>query len=190
MSDADLPHEALEHDQAGEWYRDRQVALLIGVLAVLLALTEILSQQTQVRAVQNNIEASNHWAFFQAKAERETTYSVAADAIGALLPIASEAQRPVLEKTLGKWREASAKLHDDPEKQSGTVQLFNSAKAAEAERDMAEKKHSRYELATAALHIGIVLASASIVTRMPALVKGALGLATLSVLLVIAALVA
>jgi len=187
MSEHELPHEIVEEE--AELHRDKRVALWIGAFAVMLALAEILGQRAQVTALQSNIEASNQWAFFQAKAERETTYGVAVDTLGALLPILPDAPRREASAKIEKWRAASAKLHDDPEKKNGTVQLYERAKEAEKERDRAERKHNRYELAGAGLHIAIVLASASIITGLPLLLTVAQGLSAVSVLMALLGLV-
>jgi hypothetical protein len=189
VDDYELPSEAIE-EKNEEAFRDKNVALLISILAVFLALTEILSQQSQVMAVQKNIEASNQWAFFQGKAERESTYTLAIDLLEALRPNLNADTQHNAQENIQKWRAINAKLHDDPEKHAGTVQLFERAKAAEAERDRAEVKHGRYELASAALHIGIVLASASIITEMSALITGSIGLTIGAIILIIAGFIA
>ena len=64
----------------------------------------------------------------------------------------------------------------------GTEQLADKAKHAEEERDLATAKYHHFELASAAFQIGIVLASATIITGMLALawVSGLLTLAGLS----------
>lgn len=186
MSEHELPHE-IEEDSL-ELNRDKRVALLIGVLAVLLALTEMLGQKAQMSALQHNIEAANQWAFFQAKAERETTYAVAIEAFSAVLPAIPENARAAAQQSIDKWHATSAKLHDDPERRTGTLQLHQRAKEAEELRNKAERKHSRYELASAALHIGIVLASASIITGMASFVTAALSLAGISAILTLAGL--
>ena len=62
--------------------------------------------------------------------------------------------------------------------------LFRSAKAQEEDRDLAMAKYHHYEVASAAFQIGIVLASAAVITEMIALAwfSGLLGVAGLAVL--------
>ena len=57
---------------------NKKVALLISVLALMLAVAEILGQSAQTKTLQSNIEASNLWAFFQAKTIRKTVAETAA----------------------------------------------------------------------------------------------------------------
>src|SRR6266705_4250277 len=52
---------------------NKKVALFIAVLALVLAFAETLGKGAQTRALANHIEASNLWAFFQAKTIRQTT---------------------------------------------------------------------------------------------------------------------
>ena len=67
----------------------------------------------------------------------------------------------------------------EPETGEGQDQLSERAKHAEEERDLAEAKYHHFELASAAFQIGIVLASATIITGIIALswVSGLLAVA-------------
>src|SRR5262245_46586048 len=57
------------------------VALLISVLALVLAFSETLGKSAQTNALSSNIEASNLWAFFQAKTIRQTVLRTAAEEV-------------------------------------------------------------------------------------------------------------
>lgn len=58
----------------------KKIALLIAVLALVLAISETLAKSAQTSALSYNIEASNLWAFFQAKTIRMTQLRTAAEA--------------------------------------------------------------------------------------------------------------
>ena len=45
---------------------NKKVAMFISILAVVLAFSETLGKSAQILAISLNIEASNHWALFQA----------------------------------------------------------------------------------------------------------------------------
>ena len=51
---------------------NKQIALLIAVIALFLALSETFGKSAQTSAISENVEASNLWAFFQAKTIRKT----------------------------------------------------------------------------------------------------------------------
>jgi hypothetical protein len=151
---------------------NKGVALLIAVLALVLAFSETLGKAAQTSATAANIEASNLWAFFQAKTIRQTTLRTAAEAMEAANP--AEAAK----KQIVKWKETAERYQSEPETNEGRKELAARAKVAEQKRDRGMAAYHHYEVASAAVQIAIVLASASIITTIPALVwiAGALGL--------------
>src|SRR5215813_1245186 len=58
--------------------RNKKIALLIAVIALFLAFSETLGKSAQTAALSYNVEASNLWAFFQAKTIRRTRVETAA----------------------------------------------------------------------------------------------------------------
>ena len=151
---------------------NKGVALLIAILALVLAFSETLGKGAQTAALAMNIEASNLWAFFQAKTIRQTVLRTAAEELE-LTASNSESSK----KQVAKWRETAQRYQNEPETGEGRDQLAARAKEAEKKRDRSMAAYHHYELASAAVQIAIVLASASIITTMPALVwvAGALG---------------
>jgi plasmid stabilization system protein ParE len=154
---------------------NKGVALLISVLALVLAFSETLGKSAQTAALASNIEASNLWAFFQAKTIRQTTLRTAAEQTELLN--ANEASK----KQIAKWRDTAQRYQSEPETGEGRDQLAARAKEAEKKRDTSMAAYHHYELASAAVQIAIVLASASIITAMVALVWLAAGLGVLGV---------
>jgi Domain of unknown function (DUF4337) len=171
--------ETSEHtkEAAGE---NRKIALLIAVIALCLALSETLGKGAQTESIAKNVEASNLWAFFQAKTIRRTTVQTAAEqsrlSLGAL---SDDAAKAVLQKQIDDWQKTAARYRSEPETGEGSEQLSERAKHAEEERELATAKYHHFELASAAFQIGIVLASATIITGMIVLawISGLLALA-------------
>jgi hypothetical protein len=161
---------------------NKTVALFIGVLALFLAVSETLGKSAQTAALSYNIEASNLWSFFQAKNIRRTVVLTAAEAMAIDAAAASEANKPALTKQIETWRSVAARYRSEPDVQEGTVELAERAKAAEKKRDTALARHHHYEVASAAFQIGIVLASATVITGMIALTWVALGLGGLGLI--------
>ena len=56
---------------------NKKVALLIAVLALFLAFSETLGKSAQTAALNDQIESSNLWSFFQAKNIRRSANEVA-----------------------------------------------------------------------------------------------------------------
>ena len=152
---------------------NKGVALLISVLALVLAFSETLGKGAQTSALALNIEASNLWAFFQAKTIRQTVLRTAAEEVEV-----SGAKSESAKKQMGKWRDTAQRYQSEPETGEGRDQLAARAKEAEKKRDRSMAAYHHYELASAAVQIAIVLASASIITSIGALfwTAGVLGL--------------
>jgi len=164
----------VEIEGAGEISTEnKEIALLIAVLALMLAIAELLGGSAQTRSVQSNIEAANLWSFYQAKAIRSAQLESAIELAEADMPvIAEQHQREAREALITKWKGKIEHYENDPKTKEGREQLKERAGEAERERDLFEKKHARYEIAIGAFHIAIVLASASIITGLPILIYG------------------
>jgi hypothetical protein len=162
---------------------NRKIALLIAVIALCLALSETLGKGAQTESISKNVEASNLWAFFQAKSIRRTVVQTASDQsrLG-LNTVGDDAAKAQLQKQIDEWQKTAARYRSEPETGEGSEQLSERAKHAEEERDLATAKYHHFELASAAFQIAIVLASATIIT-------GILALAWVSGLLTMAGIV-
>jgi len=172
--------ESMEHAEHAEHAsgENKRIALLIAVIALCLALSETLGKGAQTESIAKNVEASNLWAFFQAKSIRRTTVQTAAEQTKLALP-SDEAAKAAVQKQIDDWQKTTARYRSDPETGEGTEQLSERAKHAEEERDLATAKYHHFELASGAFQIGIVLASATIITGIVALawISGLLTLA-------------
>lgn len=172
-------HKEVEHAEHLEHIsgQNKQIALLIAVIALFLAFSETLGKSAQTAAISDNVEASNLWAFFQAKTIRMTTLTTAAETRKIDLESASDAAiKEAMAKQIDTWQKTSARYNDEPETNEGRKQLASRAVSAEKKRDTALAKYHHYEVASAAFQIGIVLASATVITGIIALSWLAIGL--------------
>jgi hypothetical protein len=94
-----------------------------------------------------------------------------------------DAAKAALQKQIDEWQKTAARYRSEPETGEGSEQLSERAKRAGEERELAEAKYHHFELASAAFQIGIVLASATIITGMIALawISGLLALAGIGI---------
>ncbi len=172
-------HENLEHAEHAEHAgrSNKQIALLISVLALFLAFSETLGKAAQTEGISLNIKASDTWNFFQAKTIRQTTLRTAAEGMATELPTApSDEARGAMTKQIDAWRATVARYESDPAVRDGRKELREMAEKYEHERDTALARYHHYEVASAALQIGIVLASAAVITGIGALAFAAGGL--------------
>jgi hypothetical protein len=174
-------HETIEKAQEGEHgqYFNRRIALLIAVLALFLSFSETLGKSAQTEAIDANVKSSDTWAFFQAKDIRRTTLNTAADQTALLAAtMADPAAKAAVDKQIEAWRATAARYESDPKTGEGRKELAERAKKQEEERELAMAKYHHYELASAAFQVGIVLASAAVITGIAALawLGGGLGI--------------
>ena len=179
-------HENLEHAEhaqhaAHEGGHNKQIALIISVLALFLAFSETFGKSAQTAALNFQIEASNLWNFFQAKNIRRTLTIVASET--AKIDAATtgdETRKTALAKQIDTWTKTAERYRSEPDaggpgKGEGTKELAERAKAMEKDRDLQLNKYHNFEFASAAFQIGIVLCSAAVITNMMVLAFAAIG---------------
>ena len=187
------PHENLEHAEhaqhaAHEGGRDnKKIALIISVLALCLAFSETFGKSAQTAALNLQIEASNLWNFMQAKTIRRTFTIVQGEAAKIEAATAEGTRKAALEKQIDEWTKTAARYQSEPEagggKGEGTRELMRRALEKEKERDLQFNRYHNFEFASAAFQIGIVLASAAVITSIVALAYGAMCVGLVGVLL-------
>jgi hypothetical protein len=160
-------HEQMEKAEHAEHASrsNKKVALVISVLALFLAFSETLGKSAQTEALSLNIKSSDTWNFFQAKTIRQTTLRTAAEEMAVELPLApNDEARASMAKQIEAWRQTVARYESDPKEKDGRKELRAQAEKYEHDRDTALARYHHYEVASAAYQIGIVLASAAVIT--------------------------
>jgi hypothetical protein len=150
---------------------NKRMALVIAILALFLAFAETAGKSSQTAALNAQMEASNMWSFFQAKNARRTSNLIAAEQANlALASAVTPEQRAAMEKQIAEWNQTAARYRSEPDaadgKGEGTEDLSRRAVDAEHLRDEMLSKYHNYEFASAAFQIGIVIASAAVITGM------------------------
>ena len=172
-------HEKVEHaaggaHAGGHGAPNRGVGLLIAALAAALALAEAAGGGAQTEALDRNVEASNLWAFYQAKTIRMTIVRTAAEA-ARLQPGAGAGEQ------LDAWERTAARYESEPGTGEGREELAARAGTAEAARARALAAYHLYEYGSAAFQLAIVLASATVITGVAALALAAGGLGVVGI---------
>jgi hypothetical protein len=170
------PHEEAAHATHGASAENRRLALLIAVLALFLAISETLGKAAQTQAVTRNVEASNLWAFFQAKTVRQTVLRTAVEEGKLRAPGLDGSSRAALDEQLADWNRTLDRWESEPATGEGRKELTVRARRAEDLRDRSMAAYHAYEYGSAAFQVAIVVASASIITGVPALAFGAIAL--------------
>jgi hypothetical protein len=180
--------------------QNKKIALLIAVIALFLAFSETLGKSAQTAALSYNVEASNLWAFYQAKTIRQTTLQASTELLKLELTkvdggSSSDAIKKAMTERIDTWAKQAARYESEPMNRptpkeinldppygEGRRELSALALAAQAKRDTALERYHHYEVASAAYQIGIVLASAAVITGMLALAYAAAGLGVIGLI--------
>ncbi|MBF0155092.1 MAG: DUF4337 domain-containing protein [Magnetococcales bacterium] len=182
-------HEMMHHaahggheDHAGQGHgasnRNKLIAVLISIMACILSIVEIGANSSQNTSLAANIDASNLWAFYQAKTVRMTLTRSFSEMLETTIPDGLSVDKSAAwKKRIADFQATSQRMDSEPQTGEGRKELMVKAKAAEALHKKALHAYHLYEYSAAAMQIGIVLASASAATGVLALLYLASGLA-------------
>ncbi len=158
-------------DEAANRFRNR-AALLIAVLAAVLAIGGLGGGNATDDMIGENIHASDTWAFYQAKNQRQTMYELAVDDLEARLaaPGLDAAARTNLEGRLARYRATVARYDSEPDPEApndplrgeGLTQLRARAQAHVAAREVAAARDDNFDFAEVFLQLALVLGSIAI----------------------------
>jgi hypothetical protein len=184
---ADEVAELMDRDRETDRFKQR-AAIAIAILAMLLAITGLGGQNATKEALNSNILASNHYNFFQAKNMRQTSFTLAADALELAFgndPTLPDPARASLKAKIEQYRKTAARYESEPETQEGKKELLARAREQENRRDHALRQDPYFDYAEALLQIAIVLISVAIVAEVTWLSFLGGGLGILGALLMI-----
>jgi len=137
----------------------RRVALTTAVYAVVLAIASLGGNNSMKEALLSQQEATNQWAYYQAKVVREHL-----NRANKLLVEAQLAEPSPLRGAEREKFDALMKKYADEEKRMNADKkdIEKEARKFEASRDVAKRKDPYFDYAEVFLQIAIVLASVSI----------------------------
>ena len=169
----------MEIEIEGHGTRNKRIGILIALMATALAFTEMAARNADTDVVRETVEASDTWAFFQAKTIRAAMLRADARALQletAGRPGTDETQ---IASTIADWQAIAAREDSEPSTGEGRKELAAKAQGIEKHRDDRNAAKETYELGSGALELGILLASSAIVTGLLplAFVGGAFGVA-------------
>ena len=180
-------HENLEHAEHAEHAShggNKKIALLISVLALFLAFSETLGKSAQTAAITDNVTANDLWAFFQAKTHPQdhSEHGGRAVADRGRSRHRSRRQSAACQDHRGLEDDTANAMTTNRKAAKAASSSWPSAQEAEHKRELAMARYHNYEFASAAFQIGIVLASAQVITSMVVLgwLSGLLGVAGLA----------
>ncbi len=144
----------------------QEAAIIIGVLAMMLAITSVGGANTGKEMVNSNIQASDTYAFYQAKNIRQTNTQLASDQLEALMvtqPNLSPEAKATIQKRLDAYKATIERYESDPKTGEGKKELLAKAQHFDELRNHAQEQDPNFDFAEALFQISIVLGSVSIV---------------------------
>ena len=156
----------MEHEPEIETHSPvtKRIGIAIGIMATVLAFTEMAARNADSDVLRESVEASDTWAFFQAKSIRAAMLRADARALEAETSGQSQADATKVSATIKEWNEAAAHEDSEPSTGEGRKELAVKAQAIEKHRDERNAAKETYEYSSGALELGILLASSAIVT--------------------------
>jgi hypothetical protein len=148
-------------------------ALLVAFLAAGLALSEQGAKHAEIRVQQFSIDAADAWSQYQAKSTRAAIAKDLAGVVAALEAGSEPAAAGRRERVLEELRRDQERYENDPK--DGKEAVAHRAKELEHGREHALEETHAYHNGSAAMQLGIVLATASAITRSRLLLVMALG---------------
>ena len=145
---------AEEHEHGGEPWT-LPVAVTLAILAVLVAMATLLGHRAATEELLLQTQASDQWAFFQAKNIRLHEMQAVADILGAVQPMDKDRTEEMREQYL-KEVERYDKEKDE---------ISEKAKELENEREMVSRREDRYDAAEVILEIALIICSLTLLTK-------------------------
>jgi hypothetical protein len=161
-------------------------AIYLGVVAMLLAIASLGGANATKAMLNANIQASDTYAFYQAKYLRQTTYRLVADQLEAVLATQADLapqRRDKIAQEVARYRQRADGFESEPKTGTGKQELLAKARSWEQKRDRAARQDPNFDLAEALFQIAIVLGAVSIVADARWLVGLSSVLTALAVLL-------
>jgi hypothetical protein len=161
MEEIELPN-IKELEEAREKGFTRRVALVTAIFAVALAITSLGGNKAMKEMLLAQQEASNQWAYYQAKVIREHLYRSQSLLLEAQLLERGNAMKPQVREQI----ESLMKKAGDEATRFATEKkgVEEEARKFERERDVYRAKDPYFEYAEGLLQIAIVMASIAILS--------------------------
>ena len=171
--------------------KNKRIGILIAIMAAVLALVEAGGNNAAQDALRGTIEATDTWAFYQAKTIRMTTLNAQARSLELeAMDVRKGPRLEEMKKTIEEWRATANRYDSDPQGGEGRKELLAKARKIEAERDDFAAANGVFDLSSSALQLAILLASASVVTSLVWLAWLGAGLGAIGGILGVLAVVA
>jgi hypothetical protein len=166
------------HGGREEYRYTLPVSLTISTLAVLVAGATLLGHRAHTEELLLQSQATDQWAYYQAKNIRLHEMQGIADLLGALAP----SERKETAVVRDKYLKEVERYQNDKEN------ISEKAKDLEKERDVISRRADRFDGGEALLEVGLVICSITLLTKRRAFWFGGMFVGALGVLMALTGL--
>ncbi|HXJ04125.1 MAG TPA: DUF4337 domain-containing protein [Candidatus Acidoferrum sp.] len=131
------------------------VSVTIAILAVFVAAATLLGHRAHTEELLLQSQATDQWAYYQAKNIRLHEMESVADLLGALAPKDNEKAATMHEK----YRKEVERYEGDKD------DIGEKAKELEKERDLVSRRADRFDGGEALIEVGLVICSMTLLTK-------------------------
>ena len=151
----EVMEEATEEHEHGAEPWTLPVAVTLAILAVLVAMATLMGHRAATEELLLQTQASDQWAFFQAKNIRLHEMQGVADILGTVAPVDKEKTEAMREQYLSEVERYEKEKDEISEK----------TKELEKERVLVSRREDRYDAAEVILEIALIICSLTLLTR-------------------------
>jgi hypothetical protein len=162
----------------------QKAALLVAALAAGLAVSEQGAKHAEIKVQANLIDGADAWAQYQAKSTRSTLAKDLAALIGTLEPPSGAEMADRRKQVIESLKADQERYDNDPK--DGREAIAHRAHEFEHARDHALEQTHAYHNGSAAMELGIVLATASAIIGSRLLIGLALGVGSVGAMCALA----
>ena len=177
-----------EKTRAGHDRFRKRAAIVIGIMAMMLAISGVGGGNATKETIDANIQASDAYAFYQAKNIRQTENVLAADNFDVILATQRDLPpqtRADIQKKIDGYRQTATRYESEPTTGDGKKELLAKAQTFETKRNRAQQQDPNFDYAQAFYQIAIVIASVSILSDSRRLLLLSLALGVLATVLML-----
>lgn len=158
---------------------ERTVGLIIAAIAVILAVVSAYSHDIQNEEIVHHVDASDQYAYYQAKRDRDTLYHLQIDQLTLQADRFTSTEKTEADKLITDYQDQAAKLDQD---ETG---IRKKADELTAEAEEEARKANVLDLGEIGLQVSIVLCSITVLTELSLFLRMGVVLAVLGTLVAI-----
>lgn len=181
-TEGSIVKELEELEEKSKNQESRRIGLLISVLAIILAICGALGRKAENHVIVSRVDASNTWAYYQAKKERGFISETTGDLVQLISNGANASQKHAAEELLAHYKSKKTKYEEE------SKELAEKAEGYSQTAEAWERRAGRLTYSEIFLQISVVLCSIAILVGSRIFVYSGLVFSMMGILALVASL--